>query len=73
MIENEHYVRAEMASYFVAKVRLLESDASLRERLARAGRAFVEERYSWRSVGARLEQAYEAARAIAEPAGNMTN
>jgi glycosyltransferase involved in cell wall biosynthesis len=58
-----HYLRANSPAEFVAQVRRIEEDAALRARLGAAGRAVVEQRYSWARVGQRLDEAY--ARAVA--------
>jgi len=61
LVEDRHFLRAETPDQFVARVRQLEDDPTLRADLARAGRDFVEERFSWHHVGANLESAYRAA------------
>lgn len=63
--DGEHYLRAESAAEVVAAARRLEDDPMLARRLARAGRGFVEEHFSWEPVGARLNAAYE--RAVTAP------
>lgn len=62
LVEDQHFLRAETADEFVARVRQLEDDPALRGRLARAGREVIEARFSWQHVGANLESAYQAAR-----------
>jgi glycosyltransferase involved in cell wall biosynthesis len=58
LVDGVHYLRAETPPEFVRQVRRLEEDDALRTRLGRAGRTFVEEHYSWRVIGASLDQAY---------------
>jgi hypothetical protein len=65
MTEGEHYLRAETPADFAAQLGRLEGDPALGARLADAGRAFVEERYGWATIGAVLGRAYEAAGARA--------
>jgi len=61
LVAGEHYLRAETPEEFVAHIRRLEGDASLRCRLGAAGRELVERRYSWDVIGRRLEAAYQTA------------
>ena len=56
--EGTHYLRAEKPAEFVEKIRRLERDGGLRDRLARAGRQLVESRFSWDAIGSKLEAAY---------------
>jgi len=51
---------ADTPQEFAQRVIELLDDASQRERLGRAARRFVEERYDWRDIVPRLEQIYEA-------------
>lgn len=50
---------ADTPAEFAQRVIELLDDASRRERLGRAARCFVEERYDWRLVVPKLEQVYE--------------
>ena len=50
---------ADTPEEFAQRVIELLDDASRRERLGRAARRFVEERYDWRLIVPRLEQVYE--------------
>jgi len=59
--EGEHYIRAENASEFVAQIKRLENDNDLCQKLALSGRKFVENRYSWEIIGAKIEEAYREA------------
>ncbi|HKV70775.1 MAG TPA: glycosyltransferase, partial [Gemmatimonadales bacterium] len=61
-----HYLEAETPLEFLRQVRRLEADPHLRHQLGRAGREFVERRYSWSVVGEELERAYRRAMAIRE-------
>ena len=61
MTEGVHYLAAETADAFSQQLARLERDPALGARLATAGRAFVEERYSWATIGEVLGGAYEAA------------
>jgi glycosyltransferase involved in cell wall biosynthesis len=58
LVEERHYLRAENVSELVRQVGRLEGDASLRRRLAEAGRRLVEERFAWRVIGRALESAW---------------
>jgi glycosyltransferase involved in cell wall biosynthesis len=61
MTEGVHYLAAETPDAFSQQLGRLERDPALGARLATAGRAFVEERYSWATIGDVLGGAYEAA------------
>lgn len=61
MTEEEHYLAAETPEAFSQQLARLERDPALGARLAAAGRAFVEARYSWATIGEVLGRAYEAA------------
>ncbi len=50
-----HYLAADTAEAFAAAILRLLDDAGLRERLARAARARVEERFSWSHVARQFE------------------
>lgn len=54
-VDGEHYLCADDATSFAAAIVRLLRDTGERERLARAGRAFVEERYSLEVVARTLE------------------
>jgi polysaccharide biosynthesis protein PslH len=57
LVDGVHYLRAETPEQFVRQVRRIEEDESLRARLASAGRALVEQQYSWTVVADALDQA----------------
>ena len=63
MTEGEHYLGAETPDAFSRQLARLEQDPALGARLAASGRAFVEARYSWATIGEVLGRAYEAAAA----------
>ncbi len=52
---GEHYLAADTAGDFAASILRLLDDAELRDRLARAARARVEERFSWSHVARQFE------------------
>jgi Glycosyltransferase len=56
---DEHYLPAETGEQFAAQLNALR-DPRLVERLAAAGRALVEERYSWRVSGRSFLQLLQA-------------
>ena len=56
--DGENILIADHPDDFAAKTLRLLREPELRERLSRAGRARVEERYSWRSSGQDLEQIF---------------
>lgn len=56
-----HYLPADSAAEFASQILRLRCDASLRHRLARAGRQLVEDRFSWSEIGRQLEKAYSTA------------
>lgn len=58
LVEGRHYLNAETVEEFVQHCRRLRDDPGLAAELGRAGRAHVVERFSWRTIGERLEQAY---------------
>ncbi len=64
VLEDDHYLRAETPAEFVAQVRRLERDASLRRRLGQAGRDLVVRRYAWDAVGRKLDEAYRLAAGV---------
>ena len=53
--EGEHFLRADNAEAFSRGILLLLDDATLRDRIARAARRLVEERFSWKTVSAQFE------------------
>jgi glycosyltransferase involved in cell wall biosynthesis len=55
---GRHFLQADSVAEFVAALRDLVTDVGLRVRLARAGRALVEERYDWSAVQADVRAAY---------------
>jgi glycosyltransferase involved in cell wall biosynthesis len=59
--DGVHYLRANTPGEFVHQLRLLESDDALRQRLANAGRAFVEAHYSWHRIAQALDDGWERA------------
>lgn len=67
LIDGEHYLRAETPEQFVAQIRRLETDASLRRTMGQRGRAFVAARYSWQVIGQKLDSVYQRAAAPAAP------
>lgn len=62
--DGEQLLIADGAEAFAAAVERLLADPELRRRLGDAGRAFVQERYDWAGIVARLEAGYDAAFAI---------
>lgn len=54
-VDGEHYYMADNAATLAAKVIGLLNDASQRDRLGRAGRAFVADRFDWSREMAKLE------------------
>lgn len=65
LVDGVHYLRAETSDEFVAQIRRLEQDASLRSRLASAGRALVEQNYSWSVIGDALDRAFISSEVVA--------
>jgi glycosyltransferase involved in cell wall biosynthesis len=61
--DGVHYLSAETVDDFVAQIRRVAAQSDLRKALGREGRAFVEARYGWESIGKRLLDAYEFASA----------
>jgi glycosyltransferase involved in cell wall biosynthesis len=61
LVEEEHYLRADNASEFVAQIKRLENDDRLCKNISSAGRRFVESRYSWEIIGEKLEETYRKA------------
>jgi glycosyltransferase involved in cell wall biosynthesis len=53
--DGEHFLRADNAEAFSRGILSLLDDATLRDRITRAARRLVEERFSWRSVSAQFE------------------
>jgi len=70
MEPERHYLRAETPADYVRQITRLEDDPTLRERLARAGRRLVQERFAWDIVGARLDDAYRGALTAAAPSAS---
>jgi len=56
-----HFLRANTPEEFDRQITRLEGDEALRLRLGQAGRALVEQRFSWTVVGQRLLETYEQA------------
>ena len=65
MSDGAHYLRAETPAEVARQLGRVERDPALAARLADAGRAFVEARYAWATIGAVLGRAYEEAGAAA--------
>ena len=61
LTEGTHYLGAETPAEFSAQLRRLDDDPTLGERLATAGRAFVEKHYTWPKIGIALNDAYDLA------------
>ena len=59
--DGVHYLGAETPGEFARQLRRLDGDPALAASLARAGRAFVEARSSWRGIGEQLAAAYDEA------------
>ena len=59
LISGQQLLLADTPEEFARRVIELLDDAPRRERLGRAARRFVEERYDWRIIVPRLEQLYE--------------
>jgi glycosyltransferase involved in cell wall biosynthesis len=57
-VDGDNCLLAETPAEFVAQIRRLTGDAELAGRLARAGRACVEQHFAWRKVGADLRSLY---------------
>lgn len=55
---EEHLLTAETPEEFVGQILRLLGDATLRDRIGRAGRARIEERYDFERIGARLAEIY---------------
>ena len=68
LLDGVHYLRAETPEQFVQQVRRLERDEALRMRLASAGRALVEQHYSWSVVADALDQALLPREAVRQTA-----
>ena len=60
-----HFLRANTPEEFERQITRLENDEELRARLGQAGRALVENRFSWDVVGKTLLESYERAAAVA--------
>jgi glycosyltransferase involved in cell wall biosynthesis len=54
-----HYLAAESPSDWVSGLQRLLGDAALRQRMARAGRLLVEQRYDWSAIQAEVRAAYQ--------------
>jgi polysaccharide biosynthesis protein PslH len=59
VVHDEHLLLADEPRDFAAEVERVLSDPALRTRLGVSGRRLMEDRYSWRSIVAGLEQFYE--------------
>ncbi|HEY4104157.1 MAG TPA: glycosyltransferase family 4 protein [Polyangiaceae bacterium] len=60
VVHAEHLLLADEPEDFAKQVGRVLSDRELGERLGRAGRQLMEDKYSWRSIVAGLERFYEA-------------
>jgi glycosyltransferase involved in cell wall biosynthesis len=56
VVDGEHLVLAEGTEEIARAIVRVAGDAELRERLGRAGRGLVEERYDWSAIGGRLSR-----------------
>jgi len=61
VVPGEHLLVADSPADFAEATTRLLRDESLRKRLSRAGRQFVEAEYSWTSIGRQLAEAYKQA------------
>jgi len=61
LVSGRELALADTAEDFARQIIELLGDASRRERLGRAARRFVEERYDWRHIVPKLEELYETA------------
>ena len=61
LVSDRELAIADAPAEFAQRVIELLNDPSQRERLGRAGRRFVEERYDWRVIVPKLEDLYETA------------
>jgi glycosyltransferase involved in cell wall biosynthesis len=68
LLDGEHLLLADDPEAFAAAALTLLRDEVVRERLSRAGRAVVEQRYDWRAQAPRLESILTSAVAAAQPA-----
>jgi glycosyltransferase involved in cell wall biosynthesis len=57
-VPETHYLRADSPEEWVAALRRLFDDATLRQRLACGARALVEQRYTWVAMRDRVREAY---------------
>ncbi|MCS6859889.1 MAG: glycosyltransferase [Abditibacteriales bacterium] len=61
VVPGQHLLIADDPPSFAAAVVRVLRDADLRERLGRAGRELVEQRYDWRQIVREIERVYETA------------
>lgn len=61
VVPGQHLLIADDPPSFAAAVVRVLQDADLRERLGRAGRELVEQRYDWRQIVREIERTYETA------------
>ncbi len=61
VVPREHLLVADSPADFAVATSLLLRDTALRRKISRAGRQFVEEEYSWASIGKQLTRAYQQA------------
>ena len=73
LVEGEHYLRAEKPTEFVENIKRIESDNNLCQKLAEAGRQFVESRYSWDIIGTNMEEEYWKASIVNNIFQNIEN
>jgi sugar transferase (PEP-CTERM/EpsH1 system associated) len=61
LVSGTHYLSANTPAEFVDQISRLDADPDLRQRLSRAGRDLVVERYSWHRIADALTGAYRRA------------
>jgi glycosyltransferase involved in cell wall biosynthesis len=62
VVHDQHLLLADEPAEFARQTARVLADSELAARLGRAGRALMEEKYSWRSIVAGLENFYDACR-----------
>jgi glycosyltransferase involved in cell wall biosynthesis len=62
VVHDQHLLLADEPGEFARQTARVLADSELAARLGKAGRALMEEKYSWRSIVAGLENFYEACR-----------
>jgi glycosyltransferase involved in cell wall biosynthesis len=58
LVEEKHYLRAETPREFAVQINRLEKDSDLCNRIANAGRKYVEDNYSWDIIGNKFDAEY---------------